>query len=253
MIKTYGCWYEPGDAGTWLTWFINQHKDFPKFTNVLRYEQEGNPLGHIPSDYSCWDSDWHVVKWEGHDKQTWAEFIDNANDISDEYSSVCYKVLPYHNPFSVGPNEVDDLDQHSFADLLIEQSNTNLVIIPIIKSDYELFAKRLAFIRPRFTVDTARDIYKHRIDKIYDNNILGTQSHVDVLTVCVDQLIIHQDYNEYSNLCRALGQPELDNWKDIVADYYNTVYAPWADIDDNHLDSRPETLESKNKNENSYL
>ena len=61
--NVFGCWYDPGDVGTWLTWFINQHKDFPKFDKAIRYEQEGNKFGNIPSDYSCFNSDWHVTDW----------------------------------------------------------------------------------------------------------------------------------------------------------------------------------------------
>lgn len=248
LNNIYGCWYEPGDAGTWLTWFINQHDNFPRFSNTLRYEQENNPLGHIASDYSCWDSDWHVIEWEGHGQQSWTEFVANVKSIyRSSYTNVCYKVLPFHNPFSISDNEVEGYDQHSFADMLVKQSNTNKIIIPIIKSDYELFAKRLAFIRPRFSVETARDIYKHRINRLYNNNITGTQQHADVVIINVDQLIIHCSEEEYQKLCTAIDQPALYNWKELVQNYYKTVYEPWIHIDDAELNNRDETRENSQR------
>ena len=140
----FGCWYEPGDAGTWLTWFINQHQGFPKFYKSIRYEQEGKEFGDIPTDYSCMRADW---------------------DVTTPFHKVdfnqCYKILPWHNPFQTEEWELDNETPAELCVRLISESNTKAIIVPQVEDNYELFAKRLAFIRSRFTVESAIEIYKN--------------------------------------------------------------------------------------------
>jgi len=250
MNDVFGCWYEPGDAGTWLTWFINQHNDYPKFTKKTRFEQEDNALGHIATDYSCFNSDWHIEDWSEYDsKETWSEYVKKISQLNDETtSSVCYKLLPWHNPFCLEPDEIVDETPAELCVRLLTESNTKAVIMPVVTVDYELFAKRLAFIRPRFTTADARTAYKQRIERIYDNTLSMMRPHVTVHTVSVDKLILHTDDAEYNKLLDVLQQPAIANWKELCTEYYATVLQPLESIADVEFDSRPETLEGNGEN-----
>jgi hypothetical protein len=115
----FGCWYEPGDAGTWLTWFINQHQGFPKFYKSIRYEQEGKEFGDIPTDYSCMRADW---------------------DVTTPFPKVdfnqCYKILPWHNPFQTEEWELDNETPAELCVRLISESNTKAIIVPQVEDNY---------------------------------------------------------------------------------------------------------------------
>ena len=243
----FGCWYEPGDVGTWLTWFINQHNGYPKFTKKLRYEQEGNTAGHIATDYSCYGADWHVdesIKFADIKPNLYNDQYFKYNKESNpDYNHICYKILPWHNPLSMNPEDcTQGLTPTETCVSLLEDSNTDAIIMPVVEKDYELFAKRLAFIRPRFTVQSARDSYLNRLNRLYDNHLQQMRVFATVHTVAVDKLIIHNDETEYNKLVNILQQPALENWKDLTTDYYNTIFAPLIDINDQTFDSREETL-----------
>lgn len=227
----FGCWYEPGDAGTWFTWFINQHKDYPQFLKQTHYEQEGNTLGHIPTDYSCRDADWNIVN----------ELFPKAN------TNQCYKTLPWHNPFQLEDNELENETVEQLAHRIIKDSNTKAIIIPQVEISYQLFAKRLAFIRPRFTVKTAMEIYENRINRMYKKTVKLVEQVTTVHTIAVDKLILRDDNVEYNKLLDILQVPALDNWKALTNECYTTIYSPWEHIQNSELDNRPETLKNINK------
>jgi len=236
--NVFGCWYDPGDAGTWLTWFINQHKNFPKFNKSIRYEQADNTFGNIPTDYSCFDSDWHVTDWS--DNKT-TQF----NDVNafKGYDNVCYKILPWHNPFQVDDDELENETQEELCIRLLKDSNTKLIITPQVEISYQIFAKRLAFIRPRFTVEQCISSYKNRMRRSYNNTLTEMRKHIPVHVVAIDKLILRNDVDEYNKLIDVLDIPAMDNWTTHTNHYYTSIFAPLTLIDSDSLNNRPETLE----------
>lgn len=240
--NVFGCWYDPGDVGTWLTWFINQHKDFPKFDKAIRYEQEGNKFGNIPSDYSCFSSDWHVTDWADNK-------VAKFNDVEafKGYKIICYKILPWHNPFQVNDDELENETQEELCTRLLKDSNTKLIITPQAEISYHLFAKRLAFIRPRFTVEQCMAAYENRVSRSYNNTLTNMRKHIPVHVVAIDKLILRNDEDEYNKLIEVIDVPALDNWKTFTNRYYTKIFEPLVHIKNEELNNRPETLASTNK------
>lgn len=229
--NVFGCWYEPGDAGTWLTWFINQHQGFPKFYKSIRYEQERKEFGNIPTDYSCMRADWDVNK-----------------PFPKVDFNQCYKILPWHNPFQTEEWELDNETPAELCVRLISESNTKAIIVPQVEDNYELFAKRLAFIRSRFTVESAIEIYKNRQDRMYESTKLQMQEFVTVHTIAIDKLILHNDKTEYHKLIEILNVPALEDWTTHTTKYYNKIFSPWKNISAEQLDSRVETINAVKEN-----
>ena len=60
-MKNYLVLYDAGMCGSWLTWLINQHKNFPHyFKNLKKYE---NDMGQSTIlDVGCDGADWYIYK-----------------------------------------------------------------------------------------------------------------------------------------------------------------------------------------------
>jgi hypothetical protein len=252
LRNVIGCWYEAGDAGTWLTWFINQHKNFVVLPCALQYGQQDHDMGNIPTDYACTLSNWVVA---GNKTTSWHDFLVNIetrlfekrnNSIEKQgklfYRNFCYKLIPFHNPISTGLNELKELDienKNKFLQRIIAESNTSTILYPTVTTELEIFAKRLAFIRPQYTVNETRNFYAERKNIIYNRNKNYMKTICNnVVTVEIDKLVIHQDLDTYKKLCNELKILPNKNWKAIAKSYYETIYLPLENIDSNRLDSR---------------
>lgn len=225
--EVFGCWYEPGDAGTWFTWFINQHHSFPNFSKNIRYEQKQN----IPSDYSCYGANW-VIKDTGDDEAFgFTDFeknlIEKQISYNKDFYSICYKLIPWHNPFQANNNELENETNEQLASRLITESNTKAIIIPQVEVSYQVFAKRLAYIRPRISVEDAINDYKNRINKQYMNTVSQIEKITTVHTIAIDKLVLHNNEQEYNKLINILQVPALENWKQLTYQYYIEVYSKW--------------------------
>lgn len=250
----FGCWYEPGDSGTWFTWFINQHKDYPQFETRMLYDQQGKELGHIPSDFVCYGADWFIKDFGEEQKFEFKDYRqhlhNNKVNHNKDYKHICYKILPWHNPFHLEDHELENETVKELASRIVKESNTKAVIIPQVEVSYQLFARRLAFIRPRFTVNDAYEIYKNRIARAYENTYSMVSNVVPVHTIAIDKLILRSDEDEYNKLLDILQVPALDNWKSLMDEYYIKILSPWEHVHTHELDNREETR--KNSKENPY-
>ena len=264
----FGCWYEPGDAGTWLSWFINQHEGYPKFDKKIRYEQNGNPYGQIPSDCACPGSNWHITDFKSYRNTTldphanslvksikFKDFRKNlvVKNIKHErdYTNLCYKIIPWHNPIHTEPEEIKrwELKDKNSTDLvkrIVRESNTKAVIIPETDVYSSIFAKRFAFIRPEFTVKKALDIYKARKEYEYQQTAEILSNYVKVHRLFIDKIVIKNDREEYLKLLDILQVPELEDWSSHTSDYYKTFFKPWETILNSELNKRPETKQLNN-------
>tara|TARA_B100000768_G_C11254897_1_gene365906 strand:- start:323 stop:1105 length:783 start_codon:yes stop_codon:yes gene_type:complete len=255
----FGCWYEPGDSGTWLTWFINQHENYPKFDKEIRYEQEGNKFGEIASDYGCYGADWFITDFGNHKAIKFKDFkqslLERKISYDPDYKHICYKLIPWHNPLGSDDDEIKEwgLTDNTVEDLiarLIEESNTKALIIPEVNTSYQLFAKRLAFIRPRFTVESTYSNYQNRQARLYANTISTLRQFTKVHTIAIDKLLLRNDIDEYLKLLDILQVPALEGWTSLTNDYYTKILQPWENISNSELNNRLETL--KDNKENPY-
>lgn len=242
-MKVYGCWYEACDSGTWLTWFINQHEDFPKFNLKLEYQEKGKEFGNIPSDYSCDPATWHVDKFEN--RTVGLSFADHLTHVANEgytnedYSKFCYKILPWHNPIQTNQHEFPTNETpEQVCTRLLKDSNTDCVIIPQVEISYKLFAFRQAFIRPRYTVAECMKSFELKIKEEYKTIADKVRQLSPVHTVAIDKLIIDNDEKVYKELIDILEVPALPNWKEYANNYYDMILRPWENIDFSMLDNR---------------
>jgi hypothetical protein len=259
--NVFGCWYEPGDSGTWLAWFINQHENYPKFKKDIRYEQEGKKFGEIASDYSCHGADWFITDFHDHNAfefKNYRQRLLNKNIEHDSsYKHICYKLIPWHNPLGSDDDEIKEwgLTDNTVEDLIariIEESNTKALIIPEANVSYQLFAKRLAFIRPRFTVEYALDTYENRVNQMYANTVSSLRKFTKVHTVAIDKLLLRNDIDEYLKLLDILEVPALEGWTSLTNNYYAKILQPWENIPNSELNNRQQTLASIDSKENPY-
>ena len=239
-MKVFGCWYEAGDSGTWLTWFINQHKDFPKFNLQLHYQEKGNEFGDIPSDYSCDPATWHCDHVQDNRSLKFADHIEYITNSSDDtYSKFCYKILPWHNPIQTDQNEFPTRETpEQVCARLIKDSNTKVIIIPQVEVNYKLFAVRMAFIRPRHTVAECMKFFEQKIEYEYKTIVDKVCQLSPVHTIAIDKLIIDNDEEVYKELIDLLEVPALPNWKEYTNNYYDIILRPWENIDVSMLDNR---------------
>lgn len=260
----FGCWYEPGDSGTWLSWFINQHNGYPKFDKKIRYERKDKTYGHIATDYACPGANWYVTDFQSNrddpgdptskNLMTTHKLKDHKKHLvkklithDPNYKNICYKIIPWHNPIHTQNNFSQHVKKWKLKDKtssdlilrILEESNTKAVIIPETDIYCSLFAKRLAFIRPELTVQDAWKDYNSRKKELYADIVSRVSEYVKVHKLFIDKLILNNDINEYSKLLDILQVPELENWISHTTECYNTIFKPWTTFTNEELDNRP--------------
>ena len=83
-MKNYLVLYTPGMCGSWLTWLINQHKNFPHyFKNLKKYE---NDMGQSTIlDVGCDGADWYIYNHDTIPQQVVARSPQNCPTLDFPY------------------------------------------------------------------------------------------------------------------------------------------------------------------------
>jgi len=129
MVKQFASFYFPGTHGSWLVWFINQHKNFPKeglgilqtyydegdagndyqertggsvecneYNDYTYHYKKDNDGNEFPiTDFTCLASDWHYYF------QSFDKFMRERFDYESGATKLCFKVLDHHFPIFGGP------------------------------------------------------------------------------------------------------------------------------------------------------
>jgi hypothetical protein len=200
-MKLYSVSYNAGTGGTWLTWFINQHKGFQN------YDIQFNPT---QLDWATYDD----LMWY-YDEADWQTTVKN-NQWNDK-SNVVYKLFPIHNYYAI------DRDIE-----LISASNTISLIVPYVNEELkQQFVKRntVAFNttveRSVLNLDytriacTSSDPERNSYSK-YDGVCAVTTIDIGKLLMC--------NTNEYHQLLKTIHCDELSNWKQLCANYRDSVF-----------------------------
>lgn len=213
--------FSNGLSGTWLTWFINQHKGFPDRLELdVEYSDPNYP--DRVTDYSTQPKWWY-------DDQSWEDFMvyckrqDHPNDREGEpnirwgFDSLAFKVQPYHEFFAPDMN----FEQAKVAcKYVLDESNCKQVIVPICKEVlYTPIYNRLVAIRPKYTID--KDPKKWYNSVLYD--YIQHQLKVPLLRLDIGKILSGDD-SEYRKLVKALDVAELGNWKDLVDTCREQIY-----------------------------
>ncbi len=221
MKETFLVMFSNGLSGTWLTWFINQHKDFPDRLELdPAYSDPKHP--ERITDYSTQPNWWY-------DDQLWKNFIvycermdhpnerENEPDIRWGSEKLAFKVQPYHEFY--GPDM--NFEQAKVAcKFVLDQSKCQQVIIPICNEVlYNEIYNRLTAIRPNITVD--KDPKKWYNSVLYE--YINDQLNVPVLLLDIGKILSGID-SEYQRLIQVLDVPELDNWKTLADTCKEQIY-----------------------------
>jgi len=175
MIKQFASFYFPGTHGSWLVWFINQHKNFPKEElHFLQTYYEGDDTGHdytergggrvicngyndyeyhyskdengneIPiTDFTCPSSDWYYFYHSFNRK------MEQTFDYESGATKNAFKVLDHHFPiwgpppingvdnYSNEPHEDGVNNQRKVLAQLVSESNVSGIILALVKDTFK--------------------------------------------------------------------------------------------------------------------
>jgi hypothetical protein len=198
------CLYTAGLSGTWLSWFINQHSNFPQY-----------PFHYICSNRSNTDVGCPGATWDFQqgDFQNYLASYDHQKEIvNTEYKKTCHKVLPDH-----------DLSKsdHSILD------NFTHVVFPFIdiknSSWVEKYAQRNSVMWPNKKRDTldffenfSHDLFSSSYYDYFKNN--KTYHLVNIAD------LLEGSHDEYLKLIKFIQEDPLPEWKDYAYEYQQTVF-----------------------------
>lgn len=198
--------YEAGKSGTWLAWFINQHKNFPKYDYKLQERKLNKQV-----DVACNGADWWPEN-ETFDQNRKDAFRLHSNNITS--TKDCIKVLPNHELR-------DSLSQDVDKELLRRYTHKiDKVIIPIITDTmHDEFKQRWCVLLN----EKGENVDYDDIDITHWQNYnirSGNYKNFDfdVYTVDIGKLVSGSEH-EYTNLLSFIDEEPIENWKEIVYNY----------------------------------
>ncbi len=226
--QTYAVLYCSGMYGTWLTWFINQHPDFPKYDKNKSFTD-----GHH-TDWYCTGATWCFtddIQDGALDKpldfNEYEEHIANKLTRNNAAYQNCIKILPDHDMSWKKHYDNEYLIRDMFA------KNIEGIIIPYMPHDSHfipyLVARNNIMWPERIpqwdesihTVITDIEVGKYKKFERYTNVhylnfhefLLGNQEEFHKLLLFIDSYG-HEDWLEYINDLRdTLVTKDWDNLK----------------------------------------
>jgi len=210
MINEYVISYATGSGGTWISWLINQHTNFPK----IRLEEDDKFYDKISSDDIGTFHFGIAARRPLYDNLTSTDFfnlfLQKNPEAVDNFTKYSYKPSP-HAPASL-VEYFNNTDNHIF------DHNSSIIIIGIF-SNTDVFISRNSYINSLFEL-YPRD--KSGADYIKHNNEYCHMLH----EVCNKQglkskifdagKLLFGDIHEYHRLCRYINEPPLCNYTDHV-------------------------------------
>ena len=273
-MKNYLILYVPGMCGTWLTWLIGQHANFPQYRkknkNYINDKKETKPL-----DIGCFGTDYFIYKHMSTDdywlkdeqrditaNAVWIQegLIENGyptnftswtfeenrrirpvGEIADDNESFtkdCIKTLPNHGVFL--ERKEDDNFEKVNKELLkniVDEVQPEKIIVPIFNSLDETLVKRWIIY-----------LYYHNKHYAIDDLVNGQRSWHEwsdyviqdnpygnnVHYVDIEKLT-SGDNDEYLKLCEAINETPIDNIQEEIASYRNIMLEVAADFDRNYI------------------
>ena len=217
-MKTYLVLYEAGKAGTWLTWFINQHHSFPNYMSAL---QERNLPVQV--DINCQGADWWFEKQSFKNNRLYKlnNFSTNNNATKD-----CIKVLPNHE-LRDGP---DNVDVEQLKGILNSSSIKNIIIPHLYEEMYDPFRMRWKLLlkeKGSNRYKSWNDIdMKEFMDYHIENKTYEVFSDTKVHYMDIGKLVMG-NLREYSKLLSFIEEEPLEDFKTITNDYREFAFGKY--------------------------
>ena len=245
--------YTPGLCGTWLTWLINQHKNFPQYKlkdkNYINDKKETKPL-----DVGCFGSDWHTYQHISKDSDYYTRNYssDKDNEFTKEFLNYtfeenrrirpmdernnesftkdCVKILPNHGCFRDNHLEKFETINQKLLKKITDDMQPEKIIVPIFNSenDFTLIKRWIIYLDhhwgpPRIHKNCDYFAYWIRIwnewsDYLVQDNPYGNNVHyVDI------EKLTSGDNDEYLKLCEAIDETPIDNIQEDITAYRNIL------------------------------
>lgn len=219
QVKEYIVSYPTGAGGTWISWLINQHNNFPK----IQLEDDDQFYDKTAGDAIGAFHFAIAARRKLFSNQTAAEFLyqflEQNPQCDRNFTKYSYKPSP-HAPSSV-LEYVKQTPNHIF------HNNTSVIIVGTW-SCQELFKSRNDYINGLHNIYGA-------FANSRDQYITGHNEDCDALhTICNDHGIksmtfdagrlLFGDLEEYHKLCQYIGEPPLEQYQSFVDTAVNKVW-----------------------------
>lgn len=199
--------YFPGDCGTFISWFINQHTGFLKSKAQLKLHDP------VPNEVVCETVTWD---WRYH---SWQQFSNNRiENYADE--NIAFKTYTEHN--CTNTDDHPDWEMQKFWDTVDSVPNLNSVGLWVPPQHLHIFESRLDHCFNSYQEgDSAATYYANRSEEYEELVHVHQQrfSHVDLHMCDVHALLFDLDQEEYFKLCAFLGVAPCNHWA-LLTDFY---------------------------------
>lgn len=254
-MENYLVLYSPGLCGTFLTWLINQHNNFPLYKS---YEKKyTNDLDEVFTlDIACPGSDWYINKHTSKDSDYYLDIDQNGerewvnsiltnvdanfykeslltwsfeenrrirpiDEINNEsFTKDCVKTTPNHSLVNDDhvSSGMDYVDKELFK-RVTDDMQPEKIIVPIYNSSDETLVKRWAYFRQYHKKDDTDFVYWIRIWNEWSDYIVKDNPYGNnVHYVDIEKLTLG-DNDEYLKLCEAIGETPIDNIQEDITAY----------------------------------
>lgn len=225
-METYGVPFIGGQHGTWLWWFINEHRNFinidrlHKRTVLIdgteRVTDYAHPFSwfHPMLDVACYSlPDWNVDHNKG--IEHWQEHVQRA--FAYNYwtnvraTKAAIKFFPHHN--------FGDMDTEEIK-YILHDCNCNKLVVPIVSDTMATeFNARFKIIR--------------NSNKIISNDDVRSSTFANISGIAYHFLdigkMLQKDEAEYNALLQFINEPPLENWKEYCDMVLDEVYS-WINV-----------------------
>ena len=233
MLYGLNVWvqYLPGDCGTFMSWFINQHEGF--INNKVPFKINDPVPNEVIADWNQWNWDENQGMEPNEFYYWWRQqaLQKDAHIPIKLTDRVAFKCYPEHNLVKQG-----DLSQEKY-DTLVERARAmhNLAVVQLVTSlqHRQLFVDRMdaCFNTYPDGQESAEEMYSWRytelipdsdVDNDYD---IQWRASVEKLTgvphiqIDMGQLLFELDHEEYEKLCGFLGVARNHYWETLL-DFY---------------------------------
>ena len=227
--------YQGGLGGTWLTWLINQHANFPQYPMSIS-------IGGL--DIICDGAGWNIES-DGYSKKETFKQSRIRSYKKNVGTKDCIKLLPHHslrdwkNISVFGPdiNWIKDKSMHNWLkialssanpdqycvidtelrDFVFSQMNPKAVIYPIVKEEM-----RTEFIDRWLKLGISSYVRKSDIAdgwKAWDDFVQHAKPYGDNVHEIDMGKLLSGDIWQYYKLCNVIEEEPLPNINELIADY----------------------------------
>jgi|TARA_B110000037_G_C16955258_1_gene438578 hypothetical protein len=218
--------YRPGLGGTWLSHFINSHKNFAQYPLYTKARKRG-----VTTDVGCNGIDWNI------EEDFYTTFVENRKNAHTRYAKNlshkkdCVKVLNNHG-LSIEIGNRHDIVNLELLHKVCEEIKPNKIIVPVLKEHLldEFILRWKAFEQWHYEAMSVSDWRKEWSNWIYylmNEKPYHDQPYAEVYYCDIGKLI-SDDGEEYILLCEAIGEETNDNareqldwYKDIILRFKN--------------------------------